>query len=343
MAARPPHVGAGAPPAALKAAGEGRADPVIEGGPGDTTVECDNIPPPETLTASDNCDGDVPVVFSQVSTKDESACAGEYTITRTWTATDCSGNTASHVQTITVQDTSDPVLSGVPADVIVECSAVPPPAIVTATDNCDPNPVVTPTSVTIPGACADEYIIQRTWTATDCSGNVASKTQTVTVVDTTAPVIDGVPGDELVECDAVPAPVVLTATDNCGPAPEVIFGQTRTDGNCEFNYVLTRTWSATDRCGRTTTVSQQVEVQDSTPPVIEMCPEHDTIDICVEAVGVAPTLTVTDNCGAPTTVDASCCFDGTGVTRTYSIEDSCGNAAVDCTQMITFNPICATA
>src|SRR5258708_36000894 len=52
-------------------------------------------------------------------------CAGNYTLTRTWTATDTCGNVASSSQVITVQDTAKPVLVGVPADVTVACDAVP--------------------------------------------------------------------------------------------------------------------------------------------------------------------------------------------------------------------------
>ena len=47
------------------------------------------------------------------------------------------GNTDVQSQVITVQDVTAPVLAGVPADVTVECDAVPAPATPTASDNCD--------------------------------------------------------------------------------------------------------------------------------------------------------------------------------------------------------------
>ena len=59
------------------------------------------------------------------------------TIVRTWTVTDNCGNTTTATQTITVQDTQPPTLVGVPADVTVECTAIPAAATVTASDNCD--------------------------------------------------------------------------------------------------------------------------------------------------------------------------------------------------------------
>ena len=62
-------------------------------------------------------------------------------MTRTWTATDVAGNSASKSQVITVQDTTAPVLSAAPADVTVECDSVPDAVVLTVTDNCD-TPVV---------------------------------------------------------------------------------------------------------------------------------------------------------------------------------------------------------
>ena len=46
----------------------------------------------------------------------------------------------------------------------------------------------------------------RIWTATDACGNSAIATQIVTIDDTIAPTLNGVPGDEMVQCrDDVPA------------------------------------------------------------------------------------------------------------------------------------------
>ena len=47
---------------------------------------------------------------------------GHYTITRAFTATDECGNQTSATQTITVQDTTAPEFTSVPADYTVECS-----------------------------------------------------------------------------------------------------------------------------------------------------------------------------------------------------------------------------
>ena len=96
------------------------------------------------------------------------------------------------------------MLSAAPADATASCDAVPGPATLTATDNCDPNPTVKFNEVTSACVCAQSYTLVRTWTAIDTCGNQSSKTQTLTVRDTTAPVLSAAPADLTVSCDAVP-------------------------------------------------------------------------------------------------------------------------------------------
>mgnify|MGYP006260004065 CR=1 FL=1 len=57
----------------------------------------------DDATASDNC-GEVTIEVSSETTAGDAA--GNYTIVRTFTATDDAGNSASATQTITVQDLS---------------------------------------------------------------------------------------------------------------------------------------------------------------------------------------------------------------------------------------------
>ena len=61
--------------------------------------------------------------------------AGNYTIVRTFTATDDAGNNST-AQTITVQDTTAPEFTFVPADYTVECSDEMPMDDTSASDNC---------------------------------------------------------------------------------------------------------------------------------------------------------------------------------------------------------------
>ena len=62
-------------------------------------------------------------------------CAGDYTITRAFTATDDCGNATSATQTITIIDTTAPELT-IPADYTAECSDAHPMDDASATDNC---------------------------------------------------------------------------------------------------------------------------------------------------------------------------------------------------------------
>src|SRR5690606_2911875 len=97
-------------------------------------------------TATDNCDNNVWVTCSDELS--EGSCPQEYTITRTWTASDDCGNSSTCVQVITIADNTAPAIT-CPGDVTIECTASTVPAAgtavgsATATDNCDSE--VTPT------------------------------------------------------------------------------------------------------------------------------------------------------------------------------------------------------
>ena len=121
----------------------------------------------------------------------------------------------------------------------MECDAVPAAATAadaSATDNCDATPVVTYLGETrTNGSCPNSYTLTRTWQAEDACGNKSTKSQTITVTDTKAPVLT-VPANTSVECDAVPAAATAadaSATDNCDATPVVTYlGETRTNGSC---------------------------------------------------------------------------------------------------------------
>ncbi|MFN0015201.1 MAG: MopE-related protein, partial [Saprospiraceae bacterium] len=80
--------------------------PVFTSVPAAVTIECTQpLPPLTNPTASDACGGYVHITFlGNVATG--SGCASDYTITRTWRATDLCGNTATTQQVITVKATS---------------------------------------------------------------------------------------------------------------------------------------------------------------------------------------------------------------------------------------------
>ena len=308
----------------------------VEALPADATVECDEVPDAVKLTATDNC-SDATVTYNEV--RIDGNCLYNYTLERTWTATDKCGNETTHVQTITVQDTNDPKFIGeLPASITVECDNVPKQNSILAIDNCG-SAVVTFNEVRTDGDCPYNYTLERTWTATDECGNKNVYTQIVNVQDTTAPeFVEALPVDETYECDQdIPDPVVLTATDNCGDA-EVVFKEERVDGDCPYNYELVRTWTATDECSNKTTHVQTITVQDTTAPTfVEALPADATVEC--DAVPTAETLTATDNCGDATVTynevrtDGDCPSNYT-LERTWTATDACGNETAH-TQTIT--------
>ena len=86
--------------------------------PANITVSCAaNVPPANTasVTATDNC----PVTVTHVSDViTNQTCASRFTLTRTYKATDASGNNASCSQVITVFDGTPPVISNASTNVV---------------------------------------------------------------------------------------------------------------------------------------------------------------------------------------------------------------------------------
>ncbi|WP_165871573.1 HYR domain-containing protein [Flaviaesturariibacter flavus] len=223
--------------------------------------------------------------------------------------------------------------AGTLPDVNAECSVtVPAP---TATDNC--GAIITgTTSDATTYSQQGTYIIH--WTYTDAAGNRTSQDQKVVIKDVTAPVLVGVPANETVECDAVPAAAVVTATDNCEAGP-VSYNEVRTNGNCISNYTLTRTWSVTDIGGNTTVATQVVTVQDTKAPALNVQDVTVTNDAGQCGAAVAFAATASDNCGDVTVAysqNPGTYFPVGTTTVTATATDACGNQTVK-TFIVTVN------
>ncbi len=310
-------------------------DPVITC-PADIAIECDESTDPAntgSATADDNCDEDVEITYSDATAAGD--CPQDMVITRTWTATDDAGNTATCDQTITVDDTTPPVIT-CPPDIAVECGDPTDPAALgeaTATDNCGAV-TISFGDVTTPGACPGQYTITRTWTAEDECGNITSCDQTITVDDSTDPVIT-CPPDAVAECGDPVDPAALgeaTATDACDAEVDITYDDVMDPGTCPGEYVISRTWTATDDCGNTATCVQTITVEDTTPPVLSECPE--SIEVECDAIPAPPEITATDACGEEVTVTFDEVVDGAIITRTWTATDACNNST-ECVQVLT--------
>ena len=129
------------------------------------------------------------------------------------------------------------------------------------------------TAQTTAGACANDFVMVRTWTFTDDCGNTSSVSQTITVFDDEAPAAPAPPPDMALSCAAdIPPPVDLTATDNCSGEITVSPTVQTITGACANDITIFRTWTFTDECGNTSSVSQTITVFDGVAPVPPAAP-----------------------------------------------------------------------
>ncbi len=221
------------------------------------------------------------------------------------TATDECGQVGYSTFTVTVQDTTPPEIA--PADNLqVECTQIGG-AIVTfaapvASDIADPAPAVScvPSSGDFFGL--GDTIVQ--CTAQDASGNISGSSFTVTVVDTTPPVISLIgPGSLSLECKVDSyAEQGANAVDICDGTSPANVGGDIVDVNQLGDYEIV--YTASDAAGNIALpVTRTVSVVDTLPP------DFDSLsDVLAEAEGPQgayvsyATPTVTDLCDSLPTV-----------------------------------------
>ena len=259
------------------------------------------------------------------------------------------GGTLSSTGTIVNED-FPPVITFCPPNVTISCEQSSAPAntgTATATDDCPAAPVITFTDVITNGSCTNNYIITRTWKATDGTNDMTTCSQTITVRDITPPSLTCPPPVTVSCVEQVPAQninTVTNVTDNCtGTVTVTYVGDVISNQTCTNRYTITRTYRATDICGNSATCSQIITVNDQTGPVIT-CPAPVTVS-CFSQVPAVNTAIVsaTDNCvGVPVITFVSdvtvnqTCFNRYTLNRTYRATDVCGNSST-CVQVITVN------
>src|SRR5204863_380265 len=138
--------------------------------------------------------------------------------TRSWNAVDACGNTSGSVsQTITIVDTQAPAIGSAGANATIECTATPGFTAPSASDACNGATVNIVSTTTTGNSCSS--VITRSWDATDACGNhSATRTQTITVVDTQAPIIGQAGANATIECTATPGFTAPRASDACNGA-----------------------------------------------------------------------------------------------------------------------------
>jgi hypothetical protein len=176
--------------------------------------------------------------------------------------------------------------------------------------------------------CGEQFT--RTWTFVDCCGKTNSCSQTVTVLDTTPPLVN-CPTNKTFQCGTTWRFDAPTALDTCcgtNVTITVLNTITNTQGPCLTSY--TRTWEIRDCCTNSVTCSQTITVVDTIPPVI-LCPGPVTRVICTNGLVLHYKPKVSDNCPGPVTVNCtppSGSFFPVGTTVvTCTATDACGNTS----------------
>ncbi|MFK8103113.1 MAG: hypothetical protein AB8G15_11330, partial [Saprospiraceae bacterium] len=263
-------------------------------------------------TASDNCDPSLDRSYTD-AVQDLGCNNGgpEKIITRTWTVTDDSGNSASCDQIITV---TRPALS----DVVFPLNRddIQLPALNCVNPNTDPSNTGVPTifGYSIDGVChfdinytdtqidvcENSYKILREWKVIDwCTSTSVTMEQTIKVLDKDGPAISPVAdvtiSTNVNTCTAsyiLPVPVI---SDNCtaNPTYTAAADQGTIIGNALFNLPLgqtTVTYTAIDDCGNESTDVFIITVEDQIAPVA-VCDINTTINL----TSVQPTLAFAAN------------------------------------------------
>ena len=284
------------------------------------------------VTATDDCSA-VTITFEDEFTGQ--ACPNASSVTRTWTATDACGNSSTISQIVTVEPEAvvNVFFTFVPDDANLGCGSNPAFGTPVAATDCPDGQVNIVFTDATSGDCSGSFAATRTWTATDNCGNVATASQTITTdADTEAPIFANSTPDQITaDCGA--APVLPVAFDNCS-ATTLTYTDGNISGDCATGLNFTRTWTATDLCGNSSTFEQMVMTGvDNTPPTFTFVPFDDAFD-CDEDIEFADPIAV-DNCSNVTItfvdeiVGDTNCDNGFGydVYRTFTATDACGNTS----------------
>jgi len=227
---------------------------------------------------------------------ENNAC--EYTKTYVYRAKDACGNNSFASETITVRDTQAPVFQNCPESMTIQCGTEVPAAIaaenIVAIDACH-NATVSYLGETVENPDACTTVISRRYVATDDCGNSARCTQTITVVDTLAPVLS-VPANIDAQCYEQVVFADASATDCHGF--EISEVRDTVAGQCPQSYTIIRHFTATDICGNSSEGTQEIHVTDSEAPVFDQLDTYVQVE-CTEVDNV-PAPTATDRCGAVT-------------------------------------------
>ncbi len=338
--------------------------------PAAITYEC-ALPAMQAMaTATDGCGiSSAGVTFTDGM---QSSATVPFTFTRTFSATDVNGNTATGTQQITVTDSGAPTLSidpvGFPLTQNIACDAsATVPTMVSAMDSCAGSVMITSATISTQGTSANasnfyNYSITTTYTADDGAGNTASLSTVVNVSDIEAPTFTtGLPTSGTISTGSNAAGTCFAAysadlsgdvTDNCAPlsaldASYVIIDESNTITNSGSGLTVSENlavgtyevlFTVLDPSNNTGSFSFMLTVDDGNAPTA-IC--NSSIQLSIGSGGTATLSTVqvdagsSDDCSPVTLALSQTTFDCSDIGTTVDVILMVSDAAGNMSQCTT--------
>ncbi|UKN00093.1 HYR domain-containing protein [Paracrocinitomix mangrovi] len=307
------------------------ADIIVNNDPG----VCGAIVNYTTPIGSDNCPASVTIMTTGLASGSVFPIG---TTTVTYEVTDASGNIASCSFDVTVNDNEAPTIT-CPADITVNndpgvCGAIVTYTLPNGLDNC-PGATTILTAGQASGTLFPVGTTTVSYQVTDASGNTASCSFDIIVIDNEVPTITCPPDqndfyDANCEHTLLDYTSLVSSSDNCGVASVV---QSPAPGT-----ILTAdqliTMTATDVNGNTFDCTFNLFLADSTSPSI-ICPpdQNDFFDASCQFTvpDYTPLVVTADNCGIVTVTQnpvPGSTISGATNTITFTADDGNGNTSV---------------
>jgi len=222
-------------------------------------------------------------------------------ITRSWLVTDCLGSFAFCTQAVTAMFPTPPVIT-CPSNRTVQCGTLLTNERPTVFSTCcGTNVTLMNISGTVTGGtCTQSY--SQVWQAIDCCGLLSAMcTQTVTVVDTTPPVLTCA-SNKTVVCGTpwtFDPPTALDAC--CGANVAISIITTFTNGGA-CTQIVSRVWQAADCCSNHSVTCTQAVTVVNTNALTIVCPSNILVLTCSTNVSVFYSVSASDGCTFPSLV-----------------------------------------
>jgi hypothetical protein len=236
--------------------------PVFLAGVSNLVFECGAVWDFQTPTAEDFCSG-TNVTLTALLPITNHLCGNTFAATRVWQATDACSNSSFFSQTVTVVDTTPPVITCA-TNRTVECGQAWTFDLPAFSDLCDGTNV----TITIAGTITNvlvggTFTATRTWQATDSCSNSAFCSQTISVRDTTPPLIScpsnmivaEFPHDSGGAAVTFPAPI---ASDACDSSLQLVSNPA--NGSIFPVGASTVSWTAIDASGNSNSCTFTIRV-----------------------------------------------------------------------------------